>query len=89
MRVSIERASAGRRTRRGCARPARGNRSRPRCTRYVAVRTLASAGGQGANVVSVSGRGLTPGGHRALVTVTDAAGNVFRQARATFTVVRR
>jgi virginiamycin B lyase len=89
VRVRIERASAGRRTRRGCVRPARGNRSRPLCTRYVAVRTLASAGRQGANVVSVSGRGLAPGGHRALVTVTDAAGNVSRRARATFTVVRR
>jgi streptogramin lyase len=88
VQVDIERATPGRRTRAGCVRPARRNRLRPPCTRYVAVRSPASAGVQGANAVAIAARGLRPGRYRAVVTVTDAAGNVSPPKRAPFSAAR-
>jgi virginiamycin B lyase len=95
-RVAIKvekRAGTGRRVGGRCVARTRGNRSRPRCTRYSSVGTVRADGRQGVNELRFSGRlngrNLSPGTYRASLTATDAAGNASSVSRATFTVRRR
>ena len=89
---TVERAVAGRRVNRRCVRLTRANRTRPRCTRFVAVRgSFTHAGKAGANSFRftgrVGGRKLAPGSYRLLARARDAAGNRSRVVRRAFRIV--
>jgi hypothetical protein len=92
-RITIQRARPGRRARGRCRKPTARLRGRKRCTRWVRVGTLRRRARAGANRVKFSGRlrrkALKLGGHRAVLVITDAAGNRSRPARVRFKVVRR
>jgi hypothetical protein len=88
VRVRIQRLASGRRAAGRC-RPAavRG----ARCTLVVPVRRIATTTATGTASISIAGPGarrLAPGRHRALVTVTDAAGNRSAVRTVTFRVTR-
>jgi hypothetical protein len=92
--LTFERSLPGRRVGRGCRRPARRLRSRPRCTRWVrAGAAITRAGAAGANRLAFSGRvgrkALRPGAYRGTLVATDAAGNASKRAILRFRVVRR
>ncbi len=89
---AIQRAKPGRRVKRRCVKPTRSNRSRPKCTRFVAAGRFAVNATAGANVKKFSGRigrrALKPGRYRATLRATDAAGNSSARKRLKFRVVR-
>jgi hypothetical protein len=93
--IAIDRASAGLRSGRRCAKPSRALRHRHarRCTRYTRAGALVRAAAQGANRHPFSGRigrrALKPGPYRATITTTDIAGNVSTASTASFRIVRR
>jgi hypothetical protein len=82
--VLLQKAATGRRVAGKCVRPTRRNRTRPRCTRFVAARGSFSGpgkvGSDSLTLPRVHGRKLGPGLYQLAVTVSDAAGN-----KATFT----
>jgi hypothetical protein len=92
-RITIERARPGRRLRGRCRKPSTRLRARPRCKRWVRVGALQRRVGGGTGRVKFSGRmrgrALVSGAHRAVLVVTDAAGNSSRPARVRFRVARR
>jgi hypothetical protein len=77
--VLIEKASTGRTVNRKCVRHTSKNSGRPRCTRFVSLRSgLAGPGKVGANSLTlprVHHRKLAAGLYRLTLTVTDQAGN--------------
>ena len=77
--VALQKATTGRRVARKCVRPTRKNRARPRCTRFVALRSgLSGPGKAGANSLTLPrfhGRKLGAGLYRLTITAKDAAGN--------------
>jgi uncharacterized delta-60 repeat protein len=93
VRVTIERADSGRRVGGRCVKPARANRGKGHCTRYV---TLAGGftrdGDAGANRFRFTGRlnarRLRFARYRALLSAVDAAGNRSNRAQASFTVLK-
>ena len=93
VRFTVERQSAGRRVRRRCVKPNRGNRRRPPCTRYVRVRgSFVHPGRAGPNSFRftgrVGGRKLAPARYRLVAIGRDAAGNASAAKRASFRIVR-
>jgi len=94
-RIAIDRASAGLRSGRRCAKPSRALRRRHarRCTRYIHAGTLVRAATQGANRHPFTGRigrrALKPDPYRATITTTDAAGNASTASTASFRIVQR
>jgi hypothetical protein len=95
--IRIERRARGRRVRGRCRRPTAINRRRPRCTRYVRMRTFTRSLAGGAATVPFSGRirvrggarSLKPGRYRAVLRARDAAGNLAAQAATVaFRIVR-
>ena len=96
VRIAVQRAAAGRRSRGRCLRPTRRLRRAPRCNRFVAVRpgTITRRNlAAGRSRIGFSGRigrrALRPGRYRATLTATDPAGNRSRGRRTSFRVVRR
>jgi streptogramin lyase len=93
VQIVLARKRSGRRVRGRCVEPTRRNRRRSRCDRYVTVGTLRSTGQPGANTLRftgrLDGRNLPAGTYRATAVATDAAGNVSRPSRVTFTVRSR
>jgi hypothetical protein len=93
--ITIDRASAGLRSGRRCAKPSRALRRHHarRCTRYTRAGTLVRAAAQGANRHPFTGRigrrALKPARYRAAITTTDIAGNVSTASTASFRIVRR
>ena len=93
--IAIDRASAGLRSGRRCAKPSRALRRRHarRCTRYTRAGTLVRAAAQGANRHPFTGRigrrALKAARYRATITTTDIAGNVSTASTASFRIVRR
>ena len=86
VRFQVQRAIPGRRVRGGCRRETRQNRSRPGCTRYVALGARFSGpGNAGPNRRSLpkrlGGRSLGSGRFRIVMTVRDDAGNGAAKAR--------
>jgi uncharacterized delta-60 repeat protein len=91
---TVERPVAGRKVGRDCVKPAKKNRKRKRCTRYVALKgSFTHAGKAGANSLKFTGRlrnrKLTAGPYRLVAVATDAAGNKSAAKRAKFRIVRR
>jgi Domain of unknown function (DUF4394) len=78
VRISFARKTAGRRVGGRCLAATRARRSRPKCTRYVAVGSISASRGAGRGTLKFSGRiggrALKPGSYRASLTATDAAG---------------
>lgn len=93
---TVERRATGRRVGRSCRPPARRNRGRKRCIRYVRVHTFPGIGTAGANRVPFSGRlqvrgrarGLPPGRYRAWLTAKDAGGSRSESRKITFRIVK-
>jgi hypothetical protein len=89
---TIRRARPGRRVGRRCVKPTPRNRGRRSCARFVLVRRFAAQATAGSNRKKFSGkigrRALAPGTYRAVLTATDAAGNVSAPRRLRFRVVR-
>jgi sugar lactone lactonase YvrE len=92
VRVSIERALAGRRKGGRCVAPGKARKRAKRCTRWRRVTTLRKKAKQGPNSVrfsgKVRGRSLHVGYYRALARATDAVGNSSRPRKAGFSAVR-
>jgi hypothetical protein len=77
---TVQAKTAGRRVGRRCVKPARANRTRPRCTRLVTKGSFALNARQGADRVRFQGRlsatrRLAPGRYRLVLGAVDAAGN--------------
>jgi hypothetical protein len=93
VKIAIQRPAAGRRSKGKCRKPTRKLRGAKRCTRWAGVATLTRKSlPAGAAKVPFSGRigskALKPGGYRAAITPTDAAGAQGKTRSAKFTVVR-
>ncbi len=75
---TVERAAAGRRVGRACARPTRANRGRRACTRWVVAGSFGVDGEQGANAERFAGRigrrTLPPGRCRLRARARDTGG---------------
>jgi hypothetical protein len=89
VRISIQRAVAGRRKGRRCVAPGSARRSAKRCTRWRTVTTLRGGlAAPGPNSIrfggKVHGTALKPGRYRGLATATDSVGNVSRPRSAGF-----
>jgi hypothetical protein len=78
VRISFARKTAGRRVGGRCLAATRARRSRPKCTRYVAVGSISASRVAGRGTLKFSGRiggrALKPGSYRASLTAADAAG---------------
>ena len=93
--ISIERARPGRKVRKSgklvCTAVRRAVR-RGRCTLYRRTATLTRTIRAGRASIALSGRirtkPMVPGSYRLTIAVRDAAGNVSRATRRTFTVLR-
>jgi hypothetical protein len=93
VRFTIDRSAAGRRVNGRCVKPARSNRGRQRCERWVAVKgSFTVAGRRGSNRIELrgrlGGRTLRPGSYRLNARETDRAANRSRTKRTAFRVVR-
>ncbi|HEV8153175.1 MAG TPA: hypothetical protein VGP78_09590 [Solirubrobacteraceae bacterium] len=93
VRLTVERATSGRRVDGRCARPTRSNRRARRCTRYAALSTtLRRQGSAGSNRLTfrgrLAGRELRAGGYRLRIVATDAAGNRSSAVIVRFRIVR-
>ena len=90
--IVIERRAKGRRVRGRCRRPARRNRNRPRCTRWVRATTLSADEAAGAQETAFTGRkgrrALRAGRYRARISATDIAGASSPEQRRRFRIVR-
>lgn len=93
VRLTFQRAGAGRRVGRRCRRATSRLRSRPPCRRYVRVRgALERQAKAGPNRLRFYGRldrrrRLRPGLHRLALVATDTAGNRSLPRRAAFTLL--
>jgi hypothetical protein len=87
VRVEIERARRGRRTRRGAPCRARARRGR-RCVRLSQVRVIRKSGRAGRNSLRVKARGLRPGAYRLTFRAWDAVGNTATERAMSLRVVR-
>jgi hypothetical protein len=90
---TIQRAAPGRKVGRRCVAPTKRNRSRKRCTRFVAVKgSLTQNGNVGANTLAfnrrIGGRKLAPGTYRLTAEAKDPAGNKSALTRVNFTIIK-
>lgn len=88
-KLVLSRRTAGRRRGTACVTPTPRLRRAKRCTRLVTVRTTSRAVGAGTATIPLSTRGLRAGEYRAVLTVTDAAGNAAAPITRTFRIVRK
>lgn len=93
VRITIQRATTGRRSGGTCRKATSALRKAKRCTRYVTVGALKRTAQQGRVSVGFTGRigkkALKRGDHRVSITATDTAGNrTAKAATRTFKVVR-
>lgn len=93
VRFTIDRSAAGRGVKGRCVKPSSANRSRPRCTRWAAVKGSFSVTGKlGVNRIElrgrIGGRTLAPGRYRLNARETDRAANRSATKRTAFTIVR-
>jgi hypothetical protein len=91
VRLTVQRATTGRRVGGACRVATALRRSAPACTRWVAVRgALARPTAAGQRTLAftgrLGGRALPRGRYRLTLVATDAAGNRSAPARATFRV---
>jgi CSLREA domain-containing protein len=88
---TIERSLPGRRRGRRCVKPAGTNRGKAKCRRFRMVGRFAAQAAAGPSKRAFSGRigrrALRPGRYRAVLTATDAAGNVSAPRRLRFRVL--
>lgn len=89
----VERATAGRRVGGRCVKRTRANRTRRRCTRYVALRgSFKKVGGAGLNSLRFSGRlngrKLAVGSYKLVATARDGSGNRSKTRRLSFRIVK-
>lgn len=93
VRIGLQRALAGRRSRGRCVAPRRKLRRAKRCTRYRELTTLRRAVRPGPARIRFAGkiRGRAPraGRYRAVAVATDDVGNRSKARRAGFKAVRR
>ena len=91
VRVTIKRASRGRRVGGRCVRPSRSNRTKRRCTRFLLVGRFAIDSPAGATAHRFSGRiggkSLPVARYRAILIGSDAAGNRSAPERLGFRIV--
>ena len=91
VRLTIQRVLPGRRAGGKCVRPSPRLRRAKRCSRHRTIGALSRSARSGANSTRFSGRlgkrALRPGGYRAVITATDAAGNRSAARTARFRVV--
>jgi hypothetical protein len=92
VRVSIERALAGRRRGGRCVAPGKARKRAKRCTRWRRLTTLHKKAKKGPNSVrfsgKVRGRSLHVGRYRGLARAKDDVGNSSRPRKAGFSAVR-
>jgi hypothetical protein len=92
VRITIERALAGRRKGKGCVKPTKHNRRAKRCKRYKKVTSLKASKQAGRRSTSFTGRvrrrGLKRGRYRARLVAIDSLGARSRERRLAFRVVR-
>ena len=92
VRLAVARARPGRRAGGRCRAPARSNRKKPKCTRFVRVGAITLAGKSGANSLKfngkVAGRRLAAGKYRATGTAIDSAAQSSAAVSASFKVKR-
>lgn len=93
VRITVQRATTGRRSGGACRKATAKLRKAKRCTRYVTVGTLKRSAKPGRVTVGFTGRvgkkALKRGNHRVSITATDTAGNrTAKAATRTFKVVR-
>ncbi len=93
MRIRVQRATPGRRSRGRCRKPSRRLRTKPKCTRWVTQHTLTRISRAGENRVPYTGRvrrkALRPGRHRAVFTATAEGRGRSRALTVGFRIVRR
>lgn len=91
VRFTVLQPRPGRLVSRRCVAQTRANRTRPRCTRLVALGSFGREGRAGANASSfngwVNGRRLPAGSYRLRAVATDAAGNVSVARTASFRIL--
>jgi len=77
VKFKLQKATSGRKVKGKCVRQTRRNKRKPRCTRFVTVRSeFAAPGNAGPNQVAIPrGKKLKAGRYRLTMTVTDALGN--------------
>jgi Tol biopolymer transport system component len=90
--LTFQRRGPGRRSGRNCVRQTDGNRSHPKCTRYVNAGSINADAKAGQNKVRFQGlltrtRKLSLGGYRVVVGARDAAGNRASRNGPAFTIV--
>ena len=93
VRFTVEASRPGRRVGRTCRTPSRSNRSRPGCSRFVAlVGGFSASVAAGSRVVRftgrIAGRRLARGSYRLVARATDAGGRRSLVVRAPFQVIR-
>jgi hypothetical protein len=94
LRITITKATKGRRVGKACKPQTKGNRRRRSCTyAETAARPLKRSGVSGPVSVAFKGkdgkRKLAPGRYTATLVATDAAGNASKPAKLTFTITKR
>jgi hypothetical protein len=92
VRVSLARATTGRRVGGSCRRTTSANRRARPCIRYVTAGRLSKAMPKGTGRLTITGRlagrRLAPGRYRMTITATDAAGNRSTAVRRQVRIVR-
>jgi hypothetical protein len=86
LHVAITHAAPGRRSGKACVAPRKGLKRR--CTRTLTTSTLSKSLKRGAAKIAFGGGTLKLGRYTAVLTARDAAGNMSRPVRLTFTVVK-
>jgi hypothetical protein len=93
LRITISKATKGRRVGKACKLQTKANRRRRSCTYAKTVTTLRRSGVTGAVSVAFTGkvgkRKLPPGRYTVTLVATDAAGNASNPAKLSFTITRR
>ncbi len=90
--LTFQRRGSGRRSGRNCVKRTGGNKSHPKCTRYVNAGSINADAKAGKNRVRFQGlltktRRLSLGGYRVVVGARDAAGNRASRNGPTFKIV--
>ena len=93
LRITISKATKGRRVGKACKPQTNANRRRKSCAYAKTVATLRRSGATGAVSVAFAGkvgkRKLPAGRYTATLVATDAAGNASKPATLSFTITRR
>ena len=90
--LTFQRQGPGRKSGKNCVKQTSGNKSHPKCTRYINAGSINADAKAGQNKVRFQGlltktRKLSLGGYRVVVGARDAAGNKASRNGPTFTIV--